>query len=112
MQGDCTMSSTIIDMPKVTQMLDNGWQVELFKNQMGSYTARGQCMKLALWERAKNACLEQTLAANSGPDGMSRESLEEINDIDFDNPGVIDTDDFTPEQALTRLAYKVHGEIL
>jgi hypothetical protein len=24
----------------------------------------------------------------------------------------VETDDFTPEQALTRLAYKIHGEII
>lgn len=29
-----------------------------------------------------------------------------------DDDGECTTDDFTPEQALTRLAYKVHGEIL
>jgi len=63
---------TLIDMAKVTQMLDSGWNVKLFKNQLGSYTARG----------------------------IHPNKKKEI------------TDDFTPEQALTRLAYKIHGEII
>lgn len=56
----------------LTQMLDCGWTVRLFKNQLGSYTAWGKSL-----------------------DGRK-----------------IDTDDFTPEQAMTRLAYKIHGKIL
>jgi hypothetical protein len=70
------MSDTVIDMAKVTQMLDAGWSVSLFKNQLKTYTA-------AAFRRIGEAKGEET-----------------------------DTDDFTPEQALTRLAYKVHGEIL
>lgn len=66
------MSNTIVDMPKVTQMLDADWKVGLYKNELGSYTA----------------------TAHRGP-------------LAF-----IHTDDFTPEQALTRLAYKVHGEVI
>lgn len=107
------MSNTSIDFAKVTQMLDVGWQIELFKNKMRSYTARGTCINLKLWERAKDAVLAQTIKANDGIDGgLSPASLEKLNDIDFNQVGVIVTDDFTPEQALTRLAYKVHGEIL
>lgn len=75
------MSDTKIDMAKVTQMLDSGWQVILFKNQMGSYTA--QCLR--------NRQLP-------GTDHLTGQEC--------------DTDDFTPEQALTRLAYEIHGEIL
>jgi len=67
------MSQTLVDMPKVTQMLDTGWSVRLFKNQMGTYTAWGKHEALGI---------------------------------------KVHTDDFTPEQALTRLAYKVRGEVL
>ena len=66
------MSATIIDMPKVNQLLDNGWEIKLYKNQLTTYTAEA----------------------------------EHANGTSFE------TDDFTPEQALTRLAYKVQGEIL
>lgn len=68
------MSDTKVDIPKVTQMLDAGWRILLFKNDIGSYTAQ------AMGSNPPRLCL---------------------------------TDDFTPEQALTRLAYKaVDGEIL
>lgn len=68
------MSNTIVDMAKVTQMLDSGWTVKLFKNELHTYTA------------------------------MARRANDRVYKLD--------TDDFTPEQALTRLAYKVHGEVL
>jgi len=71
------MSDTIVDMPKVCQMLDNGWKVDLYKGGMGTYF----CM-----------------ASRPGKKGSKRE--------------LVMTDDFTPEQALTRLAYKVCGEII
>lgn len=103
-----TMSDTITDMPKVCQMLDNGWSVMLFKNDLGSYTAQATTENYEAWERAKAGVLAQILAAN--PDGDAS-ALRELND-DFETDGTIDTDDFTPEQALTRLAYKVHGEIM
>jgi len=70
------MSDTIVDMPKVTQALDAGWRISLFKNDLGAYTVRG---------RHKDHPEQDTLV----------------------------TDDFTPEQALTRFAYKaVDGVIL
>jgi hypothetical protein len=65
-------AGTLVDMPKVTQMLDSGWLVTLYKNELGSYTAEA-----------------------------NRKGSKDII-----------TDDFTPEQALTRLAYKVFGEII
>ncbi len=102
-------SNTLIDMAKVNQMLDNGWTIELFKNQIGTYTARGTCINLKIWNDAKDKVLAQVLACNDPED---HEGLRELNDEDFEEPGVVDTDDFTPEQALTRLAYKVQGEIL
>lgn len=79
-------------MAKVTQMLDNGWSVELFRNELGTYTAVGQ--------HENEQLIARIAELNQG--------LCEIVDEDGD----VVTDDFTPEQALTRLAYKVHGEIL
>lgn len=101
------MSSTIVDIPKVTQMLDAGWRVKLFKNDLGSYTAHAEHDRLDIWARAKSLVLRQMVK-----NGMTPEDAEDLNNHDFDIPREIDTDDFTPEQALTRLAYKVHGEIL
>lgn len=75
------MSDTKIDFAKVTQLLDAGWELLLFKNGMGAYTAVAQ----------------------------RSDATEKFSDIETE--GVI-TDDFTPEQALTRLAYKAHGEII
>ena len=84
------MSDTIVDMPKVTQMLDAGWGVLLRRCSMGTYTAIA-CKDLVVVQ----AWLEDD---DADPDGI---------------PGaVIITDDFTPEQALTRLAYKIFGEII
>jgi hypothetical protein len=88
------VSDTKIDMAKVTQMLDNGWRVQLFRGGLGSYTAIG-----------------------FHPNGRARDRLAEMSIgpfsiIDDDGTEEVSTDDFTPEQALTRLAYKVHGEII
>lgn len=106
------MSETIVDMPKVTQMLDAGWTVQISRPNGSSYIARAQHPNRELWERAKQSVLNQTIEANKGDAGISRATLVDWNEMDFDTPGEIVTDDFTPEQALTRLAYKVHGEII
>lgn len=83
------MSDTIVDMPKVAQMLDAGWYVQLCKNDLGTYTA----------------------AASHPNQEFMRRMVSKLRMTPEDDDG-IDTDDFTPEQALTRLAYKVHGEII
>jgi len=95
------MSDTKVDMPKVCQMLDSGWTVTLFKNQMGSYTAIGEHEKKLIVQTAKADLHHEILQANPDWDFELIDSLTGM-----------DTDDFTPEQALTRLAYKVHGEII
>lgn len=105
------MSDTIVDMPKVTQMLDAGWTVQISRQNGSSYIARAQHPNRELWERAKQSVLIQTIEANKDA-GTDRATLVDWNNTDFDTPGEILTDDFTPEQALTRLAYKVHGEII
>ncbi len=101
------MSNTIVDMPKVTQTLDSGWIVQMERGGMSGYIARARHERRDIWDRARKKIKAATIAS-----GMSEPDAEAIMDIDFDEPGVIDTDDFTPEQALTRLAYKVHGEII
>lgn len=95
------MSDTIVDMAKVTQMLDADWEVNLFKNEMGSYTAaaKGNDGQMRMARIKLSAFMR---AAGIG---------QTIIDAELNNDA-IDTDDFTPEQALTRLAYKVHGEII
>lgn len=72
-------------MAKVTQMIDSGWRIELFRGSMDSYTV------IASHKRAKN--------------------MKRIAKM-LDSDGELVTDDFTPEQALTRMAYKVLGEII
>lgn len=81
------MSDTIVDMAKVTQAMDAGFRFILFKNGLGSYSviAEGNRIQMA--------------------------RLSKIEGV-LDEDGDCITDDFTPEQALTRMAYKVHGEIL
>jgi hypothetical protein len=98
------MSTTIVDMPKVTQMLDAGWVVKLYKGPMGSYEVR------ALHEnnRIMRAALDK-LAKQLSPE---MKGMEDADWWDTDDDGWLMTDDFTPEQALTRMAYKVHGEVI
>lgn len=79
-------SKTIVDFPKITAALDNGWAFQLYKNQLGSYTVLAQ-----------------------HADSDFQDSLHpDLSDEDGD----ITTDDFTPEQALTRAAYKVVDQII
>lgn len=108
------MSNTIVDMPKVTQMLDAGWRVMLFKGGMGSYEVRAVHPEELVMRRVRRK-LEKGMKTN----GDSAELVKNVgitfeqavDDWHFDD-GELMTDDFTPQQALTRMAYKVHGEIL
>jgi hypothetical protein len=95
------MSKTIVDMPKVTQMLDAGWRVVVFKNEMGSYTAEAEHDRTSLARAAQEKVIQAAT-----PD------MREVVRAAFDGDNTIQTDDFTPEQALTRLAYKCHGEVI
>lgn len=104
------MSNTIVDMPKVTQMLDSGWQVLVFKNPLGSYTAEAAHVDQAVMDRTRTKLIE--LVRERGGVHPFDDVAEYVDDFHYDN-GKLMTDDFTPEQALTRLAYKaVGGEIL
>ncbi|MFH0826100.1 MAG: hypothetical protein V2B18_25395 [Pseudomonadota bacterium] len=100
------MSDTIVDMPKVTQMLDAGWEVTIFRPSEGmrSYICMGRHHN----GRVRDALREKLRAAFT----PSKDLPEYEEEWDWtDNERTV-TDDFTPEQALTRLAYKVQGEIL
>jgi hypothetical protein len=86
------MSDTKIDMPKVCQMFDAGWEIRMFKTgNLGSYVVIG---------------------SHPNRDVITRLQTQHDDIVDDDGSDEVTTDDFTPEQALTRLAYKVHGEIL
>lgn len=98
------MSDTKVDMPKVCQMLDAGWTVQLSKNDLGSYTAQARHDNPEVQIKAETALREAILHDPNAIDEMNYELAELFAEMD--------TDDFTPEQALTRLAYKVHGEII
>ena len=107
------MSNTPVDMPKVTQMLDAGWTVRLWKNDMGTYEARGLHQNETVMSTVRGA-----LVARLPDDPETYRDLygdqspwEVVEEFDFDGSELM-TDDFTPEQALTRLAYKVFGEII
>jgi hypothetical protein len=79
-------SRTVVDMEKVKQMLDDGWEVRLHKNMLGTYAA---------------------IAGHTDDDMKDKLPPNYVDDDDE-----VTTDDMTPEQALTRLAYKVDGKII
>lgn len=95
------MSDTIVDMPKVTQMLDSGWVVQILRCDMGSYFASAKHDNPRLVREANRKVLKL----------ITDEEMASIVAADQEEDTIF-TDDFTPEQALTRLAYKVHGEII
>lgn len=101
------VSDTIVDMPKVTQMLDAGWQVCIEKNSMGSYTVEAH---------HSNEDLKRRVAAKleASHNNAPNQTVGYKPDFDWsDDRDWLHTDDFTPEQALTRMAYKcVDGVIL
>ncbi len=99
------MSSTIVDLPKVTQMLDAGWGIWMSKNQMGSYTVYARHNSEKIRDRV-------AMALESFWKKHSTVGREYDREFDWDTDGSLMTDDFTPEQALTRMAYKVFGEII
>lgn len=106
------MSDTIVDMPKVAQMLDSGWRVRIYKGAMGSYEIRAIHDQKKVMQRVRDSLVKAivknphyaTIYNNTSPEAA-------VEDYDF-HDGWLMTDDFTPEQALTRMAYKVFGEIL
>ena len=101
------MSKTIVDIPKVTQMLDAGWRVLIWKNGMGSYSVEAQHDNPEIIERVAQKL--QSLYEHGVTTDISLETFMEFH---FTDELTLITDDFTPEQALSRMAYKVQGEIL
>jgi hypothetical protein len=97
------VSSTIVDLPKVAQMLDAGWVVSCYRDGP-SYTARATHKSEEVVHRA---AMKWAKAIES--DELSALAAIDVALADFADQEAV-TDDFTPEQALTRLAYKVHGE--
>ena len=74
------MSDTPNSADDVMKLLDNGWKVTLFANALGSYTARA-------------------IRPKPGQSKRQRDRLGTVNDV-------VETDDFTPSQALYRLTEK------
>lgn len=104
------MSDTIVDMAKVSQMLDGGWTVTIFKGGMGTVEVRAkhdseQRMR-DVRDKLIDAIPKETI------DTMTNMQAYELVDLcDFDGDHLM-SEDFTPEQALTRMAYKVFGEVI
>ena len=103
---------TPIDMAKVTQLLDAGWTASVRRSDMGSYDAR------ATHPNPAHVSVVKGILMSRLPDGETYRDLYEdmspyevVEEYDMDGDAII-TDDFTPGQALTRLAYKVLGEII
>ncbi len=103
------MSDTIVDMAKVTQMLDAWWTVTIFKGGLGSYEVRAQ--HETRMEPVRKLLVENMRKNTSFLDETGMTAEEAVENFDF-HDGWLMTDDWTPQQALTRCAYKVHGEIL
>ncbi len=104
------MSGTITDFPKVTQMLDAGWDVRIYKGPLGSYEARARHPKPKIMANVRRLLVRGVLC-NPELRKSAAEAEEYVEENDF-HDGELMTDDFTPEQVLTRIAYKVHGHIL
>lgn len=97
------MSETAVDHAKITQMLDAGWIVTTYKGPMGSYEVRATHENDAMIPRV----IDRIRA--SWP---SDHPIQYDPEHDTDEDGSLMTDDFTPAQALTRMAYKIFGEII
>jgi hypothetical protein len=106
------MTKTEIDHAKVTQMLDEGYHVTLFRNQLGSCTA-----KAIHPDKEQNAQMRQRVINGMNTEGstyhkLAQKQLEKAVIRDHFDKGQLITDDRAPIEALTRLAHKVlDGEI-
>lgn len=92
------------DTPKLAdeakKLLDSGWTVAMFKNDLGSYTG-----------------VAVALAAGGEVQAAIDKAIEDFEEEDEDGkeiktPGVCLTDDFEPSQVLYRLTEKVFGNIV
>ncbi len=99
------MSNTSNNMAQVSKMIDAGWRVTgLWKNDMGTYSATATNENKLRIKVAYEKWCKLSASSTSVDDEMNWESF-----YNHDEDEVV-TDDFTPEQALVRLAYKVFGE--
>ncbi len=105
------MRTTIADMPKVAQMLDSGWRVRIYKGALGSYEVRAKHPKESKM-RAVFAKLCKSMTENKDFHATVEMTASEAVELQDFHDGWLITDDFTPEQALTRMAYKTFGEII
>ena len=97
------MSTTSSNMAQVSKMIDAGWRVTgLWKNEMATYSATATHENVALIDRAYAKWKAIPTAFPMDDD--------DIHDSFYHGENEVGTDDFTPEQALVRLAYKVYGE--
>jgi len=95
------MSDTKANADDVMKLLDQGHIVVLWRNGLGSYTA--VCVKNG--SRVYYAINDQVDLA-IGWDGVSGIDAPENREFGDEMPGVVETDDHTPSQALYRLTEK------
>lgn len=105
------MSDTKTDMAKVTQMLDAGWHVRIYKGGMGSYEVRAHHVKQSHMRSVKQRLIKAMASNEEFLATFSMTAAEMVEEMDF-HDGWLMTDDSTPGQALTRMAYKVLGEVI
>jgi hypothetical protein len=105
------MENTTVDLAKVTQMLDAGWVVRIYKGGLGSYEVRAIHPSPARMHATRQRLIKSMGKNEEFLTAAGQTAAEAVDDCDF-HDGEVMTDDFTPEQALTRMAYKVFGEIL
>ncbi|NBQ49279.1 MAG: hypothetical protein EBY40_01135 [Marivivens sp.] len=102
------MSGAIVDLAKITQMLDSGWQVTLYKKPLGSYAVAARHP-----DEDRELGLRQLLIDNATPDECGEMyDYEWVDLVHYMGDGDVVADGVTPEHALTRMAYKVRGEIV
>ena len=102
-----------VDLAKVSQLLDAGWTVELFRNELGTYTASGIPKDPARLHalRERRVGFQKRRADGTWEPLLLNEQQTELLFGEWDEDQ-LHTDDFSPEAALTRLAYKAFGEIV
>lgn len=107
------MTRPFEDPPKIIQLLDAGWEVKLFKNHLGTYTARGRPTNpeslARLRKRTTLRCRDKKTGEWFDHPGVTPEMIKYLFGT---RSKYLYTDDFTPLAALTRLAYKAHGEVV
>jgi hypothetical protein len=95
------MSATAKSADDVMKLLDGGQTVVLRKNGLGTYTA------VAVKASSPAACeLSDAIDKAVGWDGDSGDENGDDRDFGDPMPGVVETDDFTPSQALYRVTEK------